>query len=176
MSISLLDRSSPLGSQVSAACALVRQSRVLRSSVVITRLNLRGDCVSGRALQCSARSIGACPQNRRNGARDCLVVRIGSLTNPLFLMGRSPFTGARSFFSLERGRSTARHDAPIDYHAPSAGSFLDGDQPEAFCEPDDGTGLSPADVGTFGDLCGTPAHLSPLQLLAKYSGIALTDH
>jgi hypothetical protein len=93
-----LDRSSPLGSQVSAACALVRQSRVLRSSVVITRLNLRGDCVSGRALQCSARSIGACPQNRRNGARDCLVVRIGSLTNPLLLMGRSPFTGARSFF------------------------------------------------------------------------------
>jgi hypothetical protein len=52
------------------------------------------------ALQCLARSIGACPQNRHNGARECLVVRIGSLTNPLFvLMGRSLFTGARSFFS-----------------------------------------------------------------------------
>ena len=57
------------------------------------------------------------------------------------------------FFFLERGCSTARHYAPIDDHAPSAGCFLDGDQPEAFREPDGGTGLSPADVGAFRDLC-----------------------
>ena len=98
------------------------------------------------ALQCLDRSIGACPQNRRNGARECLVVRIGSLTNPLFvLMGRSLFTGARSFFW-----SAAVQQRDITLRLTI---FLDGDQPEAFREPDGGTGLSPADVGAFRDLC-----------------------
>ena len=52
-------------------------------------------------------------------------------------------------------RSTARLDAAIDDHALSVGRFLDGNQPEALCEPDGRTGLSPADVGALGDACIT---------------------
>ena len=49
--------------------------------------------------------------------------------------------------------STAGRDAPVDDHALPVGRFLDGDQSEAFREPDGGTRLGPSDVGALSDPC-----------------------
>jgi hypothetical protein len=50
-----------------------------------------------------------------------------------------------------RALSTAGGDAPIDDCTLLARLLLDGDQPQALCEPDGRARLSPADVGSFGD-------------------------
>jgi|SRR5262245_2231797 len=49
--------------------------------------------------------------------------------------------------------STAGGDAPIDDYTRLTRLLLDGDQPQALCEPDGRTRLSSADVGSFGDAC-----------------------
>ena len=88
------------------------------------------------AASSGARQYGRSPSHRRTRFRSgrCLSIRNGR--------------------SLRPSRcSTAGRDAPVDYHALPVGRFLDGDQSEAFREPDGGTRLGPSDVGALSDPC-----------------------